>query len=178
MNLGWFQGEISTHNNFLFLYTTNEKLEMKLLNVVIIQLTSLVWLFATLWTAGCQAILSLIISWSLPSSCPLNCWCHPTVLSCHPLLLLPSFFPSIRVFSNESALHISWPEFWSSIFSISPSNEYSGLISFRIDWSDLLAVQGTLQHHSAKASILMLSAFFMVQLSHPYMTTGKNYSFD
>ena len=92
-------------------------------------------------------------------------------------LLLPSIFPSIRVFSNESALHLKWPKYWSFSFSINPSNEYSGLISFRMDWLTLLAVQGTLksllQHHSAKASILQCSAFFMVQLSHPYMTTGK-----
>ena len=94
-----------------------------------------------------------------------------------PLLLLPSIFPSIRVFSNESLLHIRWPKYWSFSFNISPSNEYSGLISFRMDWLDLLAVQGTLssllQHHSSKASILRHSAFFIVQLSHPYMTTGK-----
>ena len=97
------------------------------------------------------------------------------LILCHPLLLLPSIFPSIRVFFNESVLHIKWPKYWS--FSISPSNEYSGLVSFRIDWLDLLAVQGTLkslrQHHSSKASILWHSAFFMVQLSCPYMTTGK-----
>ena len=96
---------------------------------------------------------------------------------CRPLLLLPSIFPSIRVFSNESALRIRWPKYWSFSFSISPSNEYSGLISFRIDWLDLLAVQGILksllQHHSSKASILQCSAFFMVQFSHPCMTTGK-----
>ena len=96
---------------------------------------------------------------------------------CRPLLLLPSIFPSIRVFSNESACHIRWPKYWSVIFTISPSNEYSGLISFRIDWFDLLAVQGTLkslfQHHSSKASIFWHSAFFIVQLSYPYMTTGK-----
>ena len=96
---------------------------------------------------------------------------------CRPLLLPPSIFPSIRVFSNVSVLHIRWPKDWSFSFSISPSNEYSGLISFRMDWLDLLAVQGTpkslLQHHSSKASILRWSAFFMVQLSHPYRTTGK-----
>ena len=96
---------------------------------------------------------------------------------CHPLLPLPSIFPSIRVFSNESALHIRWPKYWSFSFSISPSNEHSGLISFRMDWLDILAVQGTLksllQHHSSKASILLHSAFFIVKLSHPYMTTGK-----
>ena len=99
------------------------------------------------------------------------------LIHCCPLPLLPSTFPSIRVFSNESALHIRWPNYWSFSFSISPSNEYSGLISFRIDWLDLLAVQWTLksflQHHSSKASILRLSAFFIIQLSHPYMTTGK-----
>ena len=99
------------------------------------------------------------------------------LILCHPLLLLPAIFPSIRVFSNESVLRIRWPKFWSFSFSISPSNEYSGLISFRIDWLDFLAVQGTLksrlQHHSSKASILWHSAFFTVQLSHPFMTTGK-----
>ena len=99
------------------------------------------------------------------------------LILCRPLLLLPSVFPSIRVFSNESALHIRWPKYWSFSFNINPSNEYSGLISFRMDWLDLLAVQGTLksllQHHSSKASILWRSAFFIVQLSHPYVTTGK-----
>ena len=99
------------------------------------------------------------------------------VILCCPLLLFPSIFPSIRVFSSESVLHIRWPKYWSFSFSISPSNEYSGLISFRMDWFDLLAVQGTLknilQHHSSKASALQHSAFFMVQLSHPYMTSGK-----
>ena len=99
---------------------------------------------------------------------------HPIL--CHPLLLLPSIFPSIRVFSNESPLHIRWPKYWSFSFNISPSNDYSGLISFRMDWLDLLAVQGTckglFQHHSSKASILRCSVFFIVQLSHPYMTTG------
>ena len=99
------------------------------------------------------------------------------LILCRPLFLLPSIFPSIRVFSNESALHIRWPKYWNFSFSISLSNEYSGLISFRMDWLDLLAVQGTLkslpQHHSSKASILQCSTFFMVQLSHPYVTTGK-----
>ena len=108
-------------------------------------------------------------------SCPSCQWCHPTILSCHPLLHLPLIFPSIRVFSNESVLYIRWPKYWSFSFSISPSNEHSGLISFRIDWFDLLAVQGTLksllQYCSSKASILWCSAFFMVQLSHLYMTT-------
>ena len=99
------------------------------------------------------------------------------LILCRPLLLLPSIFPSIRVFSNESALHIRWPKYWSFSFSISPFNEHSGLISFRMDWLDLLAVQGSLksflQHHSSKASILQHSALFIVQLSHPYVTTGK-----
>ena len=99
------------------------------------------------------------------------------LILCHPLLFLPSIFPSIRVFSNESVLHIRWPKYWSFSFSISPFKEYFGLISFRMDWLDLLAVQGTLksllQHHSSKASILWCSAFFIVQLSHPYMITGK-----
>ena len=99
------------------------------------------------------------------------------VILCYPLLLLPSIFPNIRVFSNELVLHIRWPKYWSYSFSISPSKEYSGLISFRIDWLDLLAVQGTLksllQHHSSKASVLQRSAFFIVQLSHPFMSTGK-----
>ena len=106
-----------------------------------------------------------------PNSCPYSRWCHPS-----PLLLLPSIFPSIRVFTNESALRIRWPKYWSFSF-ISPSNEHPGLISFRMDWLDLLAVQGTLksllQHHSSKASVLGHSVFFVVQLSHPYMTTGK-----
>ena len=143
-----------------------------------IQSLSGVWLFVTPWTAARQASLSITNSWSLlklmsiESVMPSN---H--LILCHPLLLLPSVFPSIRVFSNESVLCIRWPDYWSFSFSCSPSNEYSGLISFRMDWLDLLAVQGTLksllQHHSSKASILRRSAFFIVQLSHPYMTTGK-----
>ena len=112
------------------------------------------------------------------NSCALSQWWHPTISSCIiPLLLLPSIFPRIRVFSNKSVLHIRWPKFWSFHFSIRPSSEYSGLISFRMDWLDLPAVQGTLksllQHHSSKASILRHPAFFIVQLSHPYMTTEK-----
>ena len=111
------------------------------------------------------------------NSCPLSQWCHPTISSCHPLLLPPSIFPSIRVFANESALRVRWPKYWSFSFSISPCNEYSGLVSFRMDSLDLLAIQGTLksllQHHRSKASILQCSAFFIIQLSHPYMTTGK-----
>ena len=139
---------------------------------------SRVLFFATPWTAACQASLSITNSQSLlkllsiASVMPSN---H-LILSC-PLLLPPSIFPSIRVFSNESGLRVRWPKYWSFIFRISPSNEYSGLISFRMDWLDLLAVQGTLkgplQHHSSKTSILQCSAFFIVQLSHPHMTTGK-----
>ena len=117
-----------------------------------------------------------------PKPCILSWWCHPTISACRPLLLLPSIFPSIRVFSNESALRVRWPECWSCNFSISPSNEHPGLISFRMDWLDLLAVQGTLksllQHHNSKASILQCSAFFIIQLSHPYTTTEKNHSLD
>ena len=132
----------------------------------------------TPWTAACQASLSFTLSWSLlklmsiESMTPSN---H--LILCCLLLLLPSIFPSIRVFSNESALHIRWPKDWSFSFSMSPFSDYSGLISFRIDWFDLLAVQGILksplQYHSSKASIVQCSSFFMVQLSHPYMTTGK-----
>ena len=142
------------------------------------QSLSCVRLFVTPWTAACQASLSITNSWSLPklmsieSVMPSN---H--LILCRPLLLPPSIFLSIRVFSNESALPIKWPKYWNFSFSISLSSEYSGLISFRMDWLDLLAVLGTLksllQHHSSKASILQCSAFFIVQLSHPYMTTGK-----
>ena len=142
-----------------------------------VQLFSRVWLFATPWTTALQASLSITNSWSpsklmsIVSVMPSN---HRIL--CRPLLL-PSIFPSIRVFSNESALHIRWRKYWSFSFSISPSNEYSGLISFRMDCLDLLAVQGILksllQQHSSKASILWHLAFFIVQLSHPYMTTGK-----
>ena len=133
-------------------------------------------------TAARQASLSITNSWSLvklmsiKSVMPSN---H--LILCCPLLLLPSIFPSIGVFSNESVLCILWPKYWNFSFNISPSNEYSGPISFRMDWLDLLEVQGTLksllQHHSSKASILQCSAFFIVQLSHPYMTTGKTIAF-
>ena len=141
---------------------------------VVVQWLSHVWLFATPWTAGYQA--SMCESLRVCSnSCPLSLWCNNHLILCHPLLLLPSVFASIRVFSNESAFWIRWPKYWS--FSIRPSNEYSGFVSFRIDWFDLLAVQGTLksllQHHNSKASILWHSAFFLVQLSYLYMTTGK-----
>ena len=143
-----------------------------------VQLLSPVQLFATPWTAACQASLSITNSRSLLKLMSIETvMLSNHLILCHLLLLLPSIFPSIKVFSNESVFHIRWPKFWSFSFSISPSNGYSGLISFRIDWLDLLAVQGTLKsiihHHSSKASILWLSAFFIVQLSHPYMTTGK-----
>ena len=136
----------------------------------------------TPWTAAHQASLSFTNSWSLLKLISIELVMPRNhLILCHPLLL-PSVFPSIRVFSNESVLRIRWPKYWSFSFSISPSNEYSGLISFRIDWSDLLAIQGTfrglLQHHSSKASILRCSAFFIVQLSHPFMTTEKKQSFD
>ena len=143
-----------------------------------VQSLSHVWLFATPWTIAQQASLSMTNSWSLlkfmsiESVMPSN---H--LILCHPFLLLSSIFPSISVFSNESALCIRWPKYWSFSFNISPSDEHPGLISFRMDWLDLLAVQGTLksllQHSSSKASILLCSVFFIVQLSHPYMTTGK-----
>ena len=128
--------------------------------------------------AAHQASLSITNSWSLPNSCPLSQWCHWSISSSViPFFLPPSIYPNIRVFSNETVLRIRWPKSWSFSFNISPSNEYSGLISFRMNWLDLLAVQGTLksllQHHSSKASILWHSAFFIVQLSYPYITTGK-----
>ena len=132
----------------------------------------------TSWTASRQASLSFTVSQSLLKLMSIESLMpsiHPIL--CHALLLLPSVFPSTRVFSSESVLRIRWPKYWSFSFSISPSNEYSGLISFRIDWLNLLTVQGNikslLQHPSSKASILWCSAFFIVQLSHPYMTTGK-----
>ena len=133
-----------------------------------------VQLFATPWTVACQAFLSITNSWSLlklmsiESVMPSN---H--LILCHPLLLPPSIFPSIRVFSNESVLCMRWPKYWSFSFSISPSNEYSGQISFRMDWFVKGTLKSFLQHHNSKASILQRSAFFTVQLSHPYMTTGK-----
>ena len=139
---------------------------------------SCVQLFATPWTAALHTLLSFTISRTL-----LKFMCIESVMPsnylilCHPLLFLPSIFPSIRSLSNESVFRIRWPKYWSFSFNISPSNEHPGLISFKMDWLDLLAVQGTLesflQHHSSKATILWSSAFFMAQLAHPYMTTGK-----
>ena len=143
-----------------------------------VQSLSYVQCFATPWTAACQASLAITNSWSLLKLMSIELVMSSNhLILCHPLLLPPSVFPNIRVFSSQSVLCIRWPNYWCFSFSISSSNEHSGLISFRTDWLDLLAVQGTLksllQHHSSKASILQCSAFFMVQLSHPYMTTGK-----
>ena len=143
-----------------------------------IQSLSRVRLFATPQTAALQASLSITNSWSLPKlMCIELVMPSNHVILCHPLPLPPSMLPRIRVFPNESALCIRWPKYWSFSSSISPSNEHPGLISFRMDWLDLLAVQGTLksllQHHSSKRLVLQCSAFFIVQLSHPYMTTGK-----
>ena len=148
------------------------------MSIVVFQSFRCLQLFAAPWTAARQASLSITNCWSLlkltsiKSVIPSN---H--LILCPPLLLLPSIFPSIRVFCSESVLHIRQPKYWSFSYSISPSNEYSGLIFLRIDWFDLLVVQGTLksllQHHSSRASILWHAAFYMVQVSHPYMTTGK-----
>ena len=143
-----------------------------------VQLLSHVRLFVTSWIASRQASLSITNSRSLLKFMSIESVMPSShLILCRPLLLLPSIAPSIRVFSNESTLCMRWPKYWSFSFSISPYNEHPGLISFRMDWLDLLAVQGTLksllQHHSSKASIIWCSAFFTVQLSHPYMTTGK-----
>ena len=136
-----------------------------------------VWLFLTPLTTACQAALPSPTPEAYSNSRPLSRWYHPIISSCYPLLVLHSIFHSIRVFSNESVLQIMWPKYWSFSLSISPSNAYSGLISFRMDWLDILSVQGTLksllQHHNSKASILQCSAFFIIQLSYSYMTTGK-----
>ena len=141
-----------------------------------VQLLSYVQLFATPWTAAFWASLSLTNSWSLLKLMSIESVMPSNHILCRPLFLPPSIFPSIRVFSYESVIHIRWPKYWSFSFNISSSNEYSGLIYFRMDWLDLLTVQGTLksllQHHSSKASI-QHSDFFIIQLSHPYMTTGK-----
>ena len=143
-----------------------------------VQSLSHVWSFATPWIAARQTSLSITNSRSLLKLMPIESVMPSShLILCCPLLLLPTILPSIRVFSNESTLHMRWPKYWSFSFSISPSNEHPGLMSFRIEWLDLLAVQGTLksllQHHSSKASIFWCLAFFTVQLSHPYMATGK-----
>ena len=158
-----------TQNNFFFYWNT-------LFSSV--QSLSRVWLFATLWIAARQASLSITISWSsLKLTCIELVMLSSHLILCPPLFLPPPIPPSIRVFSNESTLRMRWPKYWSFSFSIIPSKEHPGLISHRMDWLDLLAVQGTLKsllhHHSSKASILWHSAFFTVQLSHPYMSTGK-----
>ena len=147
-------------------------------NINSVQPLSCVWLFTIPWTTACQASRSITKSWSLLKFMSIESVIPSShLILCRLLLLLPLIPPSIKVFSNESTLHMRWPKYWSFSFSISLSNEYPGLISFRMDWLDLLAVQGTLksllQHHSSKESILWCSAFFTVQLSHPYMTTGK-----
>ena len=164
----------STHNNNLKTYFTSQKI---LCFIQSVQLLSHVRLFATPWAAARQASLSIIKSQSLLKLMSIKSVMQSNHLICRPLLLLPSIIHSIRVFSNESVLHMRWPKYWSFSFSLSPSSEYSGLISFKMDWLYFPAVQGTLksllQHHSSKASILQHSAFFIVQLLHPYMTTGK-----
>ena len=146
------------------------------------QTLSHVRLFVTSWIVASQASLSITNSRNLLKLMSFELMMTSNhIILCHRLLLPPSIFPSIRVFSNGSVLHITWPKDWSFSFSISPSNEYSGLISFRMDWFDLLAVQGVLKsllHHSLKASIVQCSAFFIVHLLHPYMTTEKKHTFD
>ena len=149
-----------------------------LTNISSVQLLSRVQLFATPWITARKASLSINNSQSLSKLTSIELVMPSShLILCRPLLILPSIFPSIRVFSNESALHIRWPKYWSFSFNICPSNEHPGLISIRMDWLDLPAGQGTLksllQHHSSKASILWRSTFFTVQLLHPYMTTGK-----
>ena len=144
----------------------------------VVQLLSHVWLFATPWTAAHQASLSFIISQSLLNSCPLSQWCHRTISSSVvPFSSCVQSFPASGSFQMSQFFAIRWPKYWSSSSNISPSNEHSGLTSFRMDWLDLLAVQRTLksllQHHSSNTSVLRCSAFFIVQLSHPYLTTGK-----
>ena len=166
---------LSVKNHFLHAVTYMHFLK-SLFELCSVQSLSYVRLFETPWTAACQASLSITRSQSLLKlmSIELGMPSNHLILCC---LLLPSIFPSIRVFSNELVLCIRWPKYWSFSFSISPSKEYSGLISFRMDWLELLAVQGTLkgllQHHSSEAPILQCSAFFIVQLSHPYITNGK-----
>ena len=157
------------------IFIANVKLLLKVFSSV--QSLSHIWLFVTPWTAACLASLSITNSWSLLKLMSIESVVTYKHLICRPLLLPPLIFPSIMIFSNESVLCIMWPKDWSVSFTTSPSSEYSGLISFRMDWLDLLAVQATLkrllQHYSSKASILQCSAFFIVQLSHPYMNTGK-----
>ena len=177
--LGWAASVLLQWSLFLILWSLSCSLSLQYKSLSSVQFSrSVVSNSVTPWTAACQTSLSianfqsLLKFMSIESVMPSS---H--LILCRPLLLLPSIFPSIRVSSNESVLRIRWPKYWSFSFSLSPSNEYSGLISFRMDWLDLLEVQGThkslLQHHNSEASILRHSAFFIVQLSHPYMTTGK-----
>ena len=171
-----------TSHRISFLFLIHFK-QLPFTTLVAVQFSSIhslscVRLFATPWIAAHQASLYMTSSWNLLKLMPIESVMPSShLILCHPLLLLPPIPPSIRVFSNESTLRMKWPKYWSFSFSISPSNEHPGLISFRMDWLDLLAVQGTLksllQQHSSKASIFQCSAFFIVQLSHPYMTTGK-----
>ena len=165
------------------LKSTNHQGNANQNHVVGVQSLSCVQLFTTPWTAACQASLSITNSRSPPKPMSIESVMPSNhLILCRPLLLLPLIFPSIRIFSNESAFHIRWPKYWSFSVNISPSNEHPGLISFRMDWLDLIEVQGTLksllQHHVSKASILRRSIFFIVQLSHPYITTGKTIAFD
>ena len=162
----------------MYISFANYHLSFNVVQFSSVQSLSCVWLFATPWILAHQASLSITNSWSLLRFMSIKLMMPSNhLIICCPLLLLLSIFPNIRVFANKSVLCIKWPKYWSFSFTISPSDEYSGLFSFRIDWFDLLVVQGTLksllQHHSSKASILQCLAFFMVQFSHPYMTTGK-----
>ena len=172
----WRQNILSCKD--LWMFSKQEAFSPNWTEFSSVQLLSPVRLFATPWIAACQASLSITNSRSPPKPMSIESVMPPShLILCHLLLLLPPVLPSIRVFSHESTLHMGWPKCWSFSFNISPSNEHPGLISFRMDWLDLLAVQGTLksllQHHSSKASILQHSAFFTVQLSYSYMTTGK-----
>ena len=164
--LKWIEGRLIPYSTFSSVQFSS------------VQSLSRVWLFATPWITARQASLSITSSRSLLKFMPIQLvMLFSHLILYHPLLLLPPIPPSIRVFSNESTLHMRWPKYWSFSFSISPSNEYSGLILFKIDWIDLFAVQGTLknllQHHSSKESILQWSPFFIVQQSHPHLTIGK-----
>ena len=169
---------MSTREGESWDYLRSLPIALSNLTVVFVQLLSCVRLFVIQWTTACQVSLSITNSWNLLKLMSVMPFNH--LILCHPFLFPPSIIPSIKVFSNESVLCIRWPKYWIFSFSISPSNEYSGLFSLRVDWLDLLIVQGTLksllQHHSLKASILQCSAFFIIQLSHPYMTTGKTIS--
>ena len=175
-NIFWFSRFLRKISRNIYLYVLHSLVGKSSHNFSSVQSLSHVQLFGTPWTTVYQASLSITNSWSLLKLMSIELVMPSNHLNlCRPLLLLPSIFPSIRVFSDESVLCIRWPKYWSISLSISPFNEYSGLISFRIDWFALLTIQGTLKSllHSSKASILQHSAFFTVQLSHPYMTTGK-----